>query len=88
MTLMERCAAESIPPTQKAVLLALAADADGKRQCAPVLQTIAARAGVTRRTVQYTMRKLERARLVRVDGYGRDGCANTYTIFPKGEKSD
>ena len=79
--MMKECVQAKVPATQKAVLMALAYGADKGGKSAPSVREIADRAGVTRRTVQRTLRALEAVGLLRYEG--SLGSSSTYTVFPK-----
>jgi len=60
------------PPLEKLLMLALLSHADGEGHCFPSVATLAAETGISRRTVQRLLRRLERAGLLRITpGQGR-----------------
>lgn len=79
--MMKECVQAKVPATQKAVLMALAYGADKGGKSAMSVRVIADRAGVTRRTVQRTLRALAAGGLLRYEG--SLGGSSTYTVFPR-----
>ena len=79
--MMKECVQAKVPATQKAVLMALAYGADKSGKNALSVREISARAGVTRRTVQRTLRALAAGGLMRYEGCL--GGSSTYTVFPR-----
>ena len=73
---------QKVEPTTKVVLLALADQANDQGKCWPSIKTVAAKASVSVRTAQRTIREQESAGRVRVASRSRpDGKGNTSNMY-------
>lgn len=71
---------QSLGPTERLIMLALADHADDDGRCYPSIERLCQRTGLSERAVQSNIRKLTKGGYVRVNRGGGKGNANLYFI--------